>query len=63
MSLDDLSNLRLKPESAEDLARRISRDKTAQTRRHEQELEASSLPPGRVGSVKYLNAVPLTRGV
>lgn len=64
MSLDDLSNLRLaKTESTEDLARRIGREKTATTRLHERELEEVTLPAGRVGSVKYLNAVPLTRGL
>ena len=64
MSLDDLTNLRLAgPESTEDLARRIVHDKTAKTRRHEQELEAATLPTRRVGSVQYLNAVPLTRGL
>lgn len=64
MSLDDLSNLRLaKIESAEDLARRIGRDKIMTTRRHERDLEEITLPPERVGSVPYLNAVPLTRGL
>lgn len=64
MSLDDLSNLRLaKQESADDLGRRLTREKTAVTRRHERELEEITLPPKRVGSVKYLNAVPLTRGL
>ncbi|MEY2411193.1 MAG: chorismate dehydratase [Verrucomicrobiota bacterium] len=64
MSLDDLSNLRLaKAESAEDLARRIARDRLATSRQHERELEEAVLPPRRVGSVKYLNAVPLTRGL
>lgn len=64
MSLDDLSKLRLAmPESAEDLARRVGREKTIATRRHERELEETHLPPGRVGSVEYLNAVPLTRGL
>jgi len=51
------------PESADDLARRVELERTAVTRRRERELEAISLPPGRVGSVKFLNAVPLTRGL
>lgn len=64
MSLDDLSNLRLaKPESAEDLARRLAREQTAVTRQHERDLEEATLPERRVGSVQYLNAVPLTRGL
>lgn len=64
MSLDDLSPLRMAPpESAEDLGRRMAREKTAAARQHERDLEAISLPPGRVGSVPYLNAVPLTRGL
>jgi chorismate dehydratase len=63
MSSDDLSNLRLARESADDLARRVEREKTVVTRQREQALEAIALPPGRVGSVKYLNAVPLTRGL
>src|SRR6185436_18912779 len=64
MSLDDLSHLRLAvPESSEDLARRIAREKTVAIREHENALDAVTLPPKRVGSVKYLNAVPLTRGL
>jgi chorismate dehydratase len=63
MSRDDLSNLRLARESADDLARRVEREKTVVTRQRERDLEAIALPPGRVGSVKYLNAVPLTRGI
>lgn len=63
MNRDELSNLRLARESADDLARRVEREKTSVARQHERELEAISLPPGRVGSVKFLNAVPLTRGL
>ena len=64
MSADELPRLRLAPtESAEDLARRMAREQTAASRQHERELEQTSLPPRRVGSVKYLNAVPLTRGL
>lgn len=61
---DGASELRMAmPESTEDLARRVEREKTVVTRQRERELEAIELPPGRVGSVKYLNAVPLTRGI
>jgi chorismate dehydratase len=49
-------------ESAEQLARRAERDRIASERQREQELE-QSLKPFRVGSVPYLNAVPLTRGL
>ena len=63
MSRDDLSNLRLARETTEDLARRVERERTTVARQRERELEAITLPPGRVGSVKYLNAVPLTRGI
>lgn len=49
-------------EPAEILARRLVReDRHAQSRR-EDDLD-QSLAPFRVGSVKYLNAVPLTRGL
>jgi chorismate dehydratase len=60
---DDKSPLRMAPpESAEQLARRVERDKVSAERLREQELE-HSLKPFRVGSVPYLNAVPLTRGL
>ncbi len=49
-------------ESAEQLARRVDRDRITTERQREQELE-QSLKPFRVGSVPYLNAVPLTRGL
>ena len=63
-SPDGASELRMAmPESADDLARRVERERTVVTRHRERELEAIALPPGRVGSVKYLNAVPLTRGI
>lgn len=59
-----MSGLRMAlPESTDDLARRVERERTAVTRQRERDLEAIALPPGRVGSVKYLNAVPLTRGI
>ena len=50
------------PESAEQIARRLEREQTAFAREREIGLE-QSLAPFRVGSVKYLNAVPLTRGL
>ena len=60
---DDKAPLRMvPPESAEQLARRVEREKLSVERLREQELE-HSLNPFRVGSVPYLNAVPLTRGL
>jgi len=50
------------PESAEDITRRLEREQRAAHRQREVDLE-QSLAPFRVGSVEYLNAVPLTRGV
>jgi chorismate dehydratase len=60
---EDMSKLRMAPpESAEELARRLERERISSERVREQELE-HSLKPFRVGSVPYLNAVPLTRGL
>ena len=60
---DDTPKLRMAaPESAEQLARRVERDRLTTERQREQELE-QSLKPFRVGSVPYLNAVPATRGL
>ena len=60
---DETPKLRMAPpESAEQLARRIERDRISAERQREQELE-HSLKPFRVGSVPYLNAVPVTRGL
>ena len=60
---EDKAPLRMvPPESAEQLARRVEREKLSVERLREQELE-HSLNPFRVGSVPYLNAVPLTRGL
>lgn len=50
------------PESPEALARRLQREQRVSTREREFGLE-QSLAPFRVGSVKALNAVPLTRGL
>ena len=49
-------------ESAEDLARRVEREQQTANREREFGLE-QSLAPFRVGSVKALNTVPLTRGL
>src|SRR5881396_358060 len=58
-----LPKLRLAPkESAEELAQRYAREQRASNLLRESELE-NSLAPFRVGSVRYLNAVPLTRGL
>ena len=62
-SPDDIPKLRMAPpESAEDIARRIEHERQALHREREFGLE-QSLAPFRVGSVEYLNAVPLTRGI
>jgi chorismate dehydratase len=61
--MDAESKLRMAPpESAEDLARRVEHEQRAAGRQRETDLE-QSLAPFRVGSVPYLNAVPLTRGL
>src|SRR5881227_2468918 len=55
--------LRMAPrESAEQVAHRFEREHRASNLQRESELE-NSLAPFRVGSVRYLNAVPLTRGL
>lgn len=60
---DEIPKLRLAPpESAEDLKRRLERESVLLDRHHEDEL-SDSLKGFRVGSVPYLNAVPLTRGI
>src|SRR2546422_5872363 len=51
------------PESAQELGRRLERERRAQVRKQERDLEEVPLAPMRVGSVPYLNAVPLTRGL
>src|SRR5881628_650340 len=63
MESADPLKLRLAPaESVEDLARRLEHEHRAAGLQRESELE-NSLAPFRVGSVPYLNAVPLTRGL
>jgi chorismate dehydratase len=60
---DDLPKLRMAPrETAEELSRRLEHEQRAANRQRESNLE-QSLAPFRVGSVRYLNAVPLTRGI
>ena len=55
--------LRMAPaEPAEDLAHRFEREQRAANLQRECHLE-HSLAPFRVGSVGYLNTVPLTRGI
>jgi chorismate dehydratase len=49
-------------ETAEETAHRLQREQRATHLQRETNLE-SSLAPFRVGSVRYLNAVPLTRGI
>src|SRR5207249_7845042 len=49
-------------ESADELALRYAREQRAANLQRESNLE-NSLAPFRVGSVRYLNAVPLTRGL
>lgn len=62
-SPEDPQKLRMAPrESAEDLAHRVEREQRASILQREGNL-GQSLAPFRVGSVSYLNAVPLTRGL
>lgn len=49
------------PEPADELARRVEREERSRLRQRENDLECADLK--RVGSVHYLNAVPLTRGL
>ena len=63
-SPDDVPKLRLAPrETAEEIAIRVEREQRASIRQRENNLGETSLAPLRVGSVPYLNAVPLTRGL
>jgi chorismate dehydratase len=60
---DEMPRLRMAPvESAQALAERLERERRAVNLQRESLLE-QSLAPFRVGSVRYLNAVPLTRGL
>src|SRR5438046_5325076 len=59
----DIPKLRMAPaESPEELAHRFEREQRAVQLQREDNLN-ESLAPFRVGSVPYLNAVPLTRGL
>jgi chorismate dehydratase len=63
MAEEPLPKLRMAPrESAEELAKRYEREHRAAQLQREDRL-SQSLAPFRVGSVPYLNAVPLTRGL
>jgi chorismate dehydratase len=62
-SSDEIPKLRMAPvESAEELAHRTEREKRAEELQRESNLE-QSLTPFRVGSVPFLNAAPLVRGI
>lgn len=62
-SSEPLPKLRMAPpESADDLARRFEREQRRLVDQRASDLDRS-LAPFRVGSVRYLNAVPLTRGL
>src|SRR5678815_5222442 len=62
-SQEPLPKLRLiSPESAQEIKRRCAREQRASHLQRESDLQ-NSLTPFRVGSVGYLNAVPLTRGL
>jgi chorismate dehydratase len=62
-SADDIPKLRMAPlETAEETAHRCEREQRVVELQRESALE-HSLAPFRVGSVKYLNGVPLTRGL
>ena len=63
MASDEIPKLRMAPrESAEELAHRFEREKRVVELKREDQLE-NSLAGFRVGSVPYLNAAPLTRGL
>jgi chorismate dehydratase len=62
-SPEDIPKLRMAtPESAAEIAHRLKHEQRAVNREREFGFE-QSLAPFRVGSVEYLNAVPLTRGI
>jgi chorismate dehydratase len=62
-SQDETPKLRMAPsETPEELAHRVEREQRAEQLQREGELE-DSLKPFRVGSVGYLNAAPLVRGI
>src|SRR5882762_8845004 len=60
---DEIPKLRMAPvETAEEVAHRTEREKRAVELQREGNLE-QSLAPFRVGSVPFLNAAPLVRGI
>jgi chorismate dehydratase len=60
---EEVPELRMAPvESPDELVQRLERQRRAAERQHEDQL-SQSLAPFRVGSVPYLNGVPLTRGL
>src|SRR3954470_20965109 len=63
MSENGSGKLRMAPrETAEETTQRLEREQRAVNLQRESSLE-QSLAPFRVGSVRFLNAVPLTRGL
>src|SRR5271156_2634172 len=59
----EIPKLRMAPvETPDELAQRLEREQRAASLQREGNLE-QSIAPFRVGSVRYLNAVPLTRGI
>ena len=63
MASEEIPKLRMAPpESMDAAAQRVEREKRSANLQRESNLERS-LAPFRVGSVGYLNAVPLTRGL
>jgi len=63
MSSDEIPKLRMAPvETPEQLAHRAERERRASELQREGNLE-QSLAPFRVGSVNFLNAAPLVRGI
>src|SRR5215470_13420699 len=63
MASEEIPKLRMAPpESMEAATQRVEREQRSANLQRESNLERS-LAPFRVGSVAYLNAVPLTRGL
>jgi chorismate dehydratase len=63
MASEEIPKLRMAPpEPMEAVAHRVEREQRSESLQRESNLERS-LAPFRVGSVGYLNAVPLTRGL
>src|SRR3954469_1680978 len=63
MASEEIPKLRMAaPEPMDAAAQRVEREKRSARLQRESNLE-NSLAPFRVGSVGYLNAVPLTRGI